>query len=295
MRKNNNNKKSRLVSILLIIIAVIIAVNIFENLSVGVTDYEVDLNSENSEPLRIVQLSDIHMIRSNRQDGYLYRKVLNLFPDVIAITGDLIDADKYSNEEFQRMTVQFCKHLCSIAPVYYVYGNHEIMLLDDPQNNSFKLELEAVGVNILNNKTTVIEKNGVEYNLLGLQDPATLYRDPVYSNKGYRVADILKDMLYESDNDNIHILLSHRPELFKVYTEDYDIDLTLTGHAHGGQFRIPFTDISAYAPNQGFLPKYTSGIYINNGNSMIVSRGIGNSVIPVRIFNMPEIVVIDIK
>lgn len=295
MSKRSKKKKSMIGIILLSVIAILILVNVYENLAVGITTYEVDKHPQNSCSLRIVQLSDIHMIRSTKQDESIYRKVLNLNPDVIALTGDLVDSNKYGNEEYQRMTIQFCKRLCSIAPVYYVYGNHEIMLLDDPENNPFKLGLEAVGVTILNNKMTDVEKNGVHYNLLGVQDPATLYKNPKYAYKEHKTASILEDLFSEIDNENINILLAHRPELFNVYTQDFDIDVTLTGHAHGGQFRIPFSGIGVYAPNQGFLPRYTSGIHMNNGNAMIISRGIGNSVIPVRLFNMPEIVVVDIK
>lgn len=276
-------------------VALAILITIFDNLSVGITTYEVDKGLPGDGTLRIVQLSDIHMIRSSRQDETLYKKVRDLRPDIIALTGDLVDSGKYAKEEYRRYTIQFCKHLCSVAPVYYVYGNHEFVLLDDPDNNLFKRELEAAGVMILNNRTAAIEKAGVIYNLLGVQDPATLYKEPRYAHVEHKTEAVLTDLLSETGDADLNILLAHRPELFAVYTDEFRVDLTLTGHAHGGQFRLPFTDISAYAPGQGFLPRYTSGVYEKAGCTMIVSRGIGNSIIPVRLFNRPEIVVVDIK
>ena len=273
-----------------------VVINLYENLSVKVTKYVFDTGKLHEEfgGLRIVQLSDIHMIRSEEQSDKLYNKTLEQKPDVIAITGDLIDTDKYANKEYQEMTVSFCRRLCSIAPVYFVYGNHEIMLLDDPENNLFKTRLEANGVHILNNSCKMISKDGYEFNLLGIQDPATLYKDEKYAF-GNGSVDILNDITNELDWDNVSILFAHRPELFSLYTDDYNIDVTLTGHAHGGQFRIPFINMGLYAPNQGFFPQYTSGMYKSGGNIMVVNRGIGNSKIPFRIFNMPEIVVLDIR
>lgn len=282
--------------IILLVFFTVVVINLYENLSVKVTKYVFDTGKLQEEfgGLRIVQLSDIHMIRSEGQSDKIYNKTLEQKPDVIAITGDLIDTDKYANKEYQEMTLSFCRRLCSIAPVYFVYGNHEIMLLDDPKNNLFKKSLEANGVHILNNSCKMISKDGYQFNLLGVQDPATLYKDEKYAF-GNGSVDILNDITNELDRENVSILLAHRPELFTIYTDDYNIDVTLTGHAHGGQFRIPFINMGLYAPNQGFFPQYTSGMYKSGGNIMVVNRGIGNSKIPFRFFNMPEIVVLDIR
>lgn len=109
--KNENKKKTRIARILLSIMDVLIVVNIVENLSVGVTMYEVDEESLTEESLRIIQLSDIHMIRSNRQSDALYKKVIDLQPDIIAITGDLVDSGKYNNQNYQQsvfFSISFC-------------------------------------------------------------------------------------------------------------------------------------------------------------------------------------------
>ena len=101
----------------------------------------------------------------------------------------------------------------------------------------------------------------------------------------------LKD--YKNEKDTFTLLLSHRPELFEVYTEN-NIDLALTGHAHGGQIRLPFVG-GVIAPHQGFFPEYDGGLYIKEETSMVVSRGIGNSIFPFRFNNRPEVVLIELQ
>ena len=160
-------------------------------------------------------------------------------PNVIFITGDLIDAEHYSEENLkyknnevnipEKLTVDFCKELTQIAKVYFVYGNHELMLLDDPEENIFKKELESFGITILNNKIEYIKLGEEEYRLVGVQDPATLYKDKKYafigeSNKE-RAESILHD-LFLDQRDVFTIVLSHRPEYFDLYKE-YDIDIKL--------------------------------------------------------------------
>ena len=88
------------------------------------------------------------------------------------------------------------------------------------------------------------------------------------------------------------ILLSHRPELFESYVS-CNIDLVLSGHAHGGQFRLPFIG-GLIAPDQGIFPKYDAGLFTNGSTNMIVSRGLGNSIIPIRFNNRPEVIVIEL-
>jgi predicted MPP superfamily phosphohydrolase len=96
-----------------------------------------------------------------------------------------------------------------------------------------------------------------------------------------------------SDGNGFTILLSHRPELFDTYA-NHDLDLILSGHAHGGQFRIPFIG-GVVAPNQGFFPKFDAGIYTDGDTNMLVSRGVGNSIFPFRVNNRPEIILIELK
>ena len=194
-------------------------------------------------------------------------------------------------------TIDFCKELTEIAKVYYVYGNHEMMLLDDPENNAFKTKLESLGVTILNNKEDIITLGKESFRLIGLQDPATLYKDKKYafigeSNKE-RMDSILHDLFLDKDENLFTICLSHRPEYFEMY-DKYNIDLALTGHTHGGIAKLPLVR-GIYAHPQGWFPEYSYGEYKTEDFTMIINAGIGYSKLPIRIFNPPEINVITLN
>lgn len=184
------------------------------------------------------------------------------------------------------VAINFIKEINDIAPVYFITGNHEANL----SNYSYLEEkLEENKVIILDNELQVLKENDSEINLIGINDP-TMKHSPYEKDE-----DIIKNELDSIDynKDNYTILLSHRPELFENYV-DNEIDLVLTGHAHGGQIRIPFIG-GLIAPNQGLFPKYTSGKKEKDKTTMIISRGIGNSILPFRVNNRPELVVITLK
>ena len=307
MKKGNRKQRGR-VAILLLLVFVLVTV--VQNYTIILTEYDVQTDKwEAGVELNIIQLSDVHFISSGRQAHRLLELVGKAEPDMIAITGDLIDTPKYTeqvNENIAndtdnpigRETIDFCKALVEIAPTYLIYGNHEMSLLDDPENNAFMLALQEAGVEIINNEVRLLDLGGNMINLLGVQDPSTLYKDAVYAhkeldNKG-KVQVILDDLFKRIDSGNYTLVLCHRPEYFQLYTE-YDMDLLLAGHAHGGQFRLPFLKEGLVAPGQGFFPDYTSGEYKSDDFTMIVSRGIGNSIVPVRIFNTPEVVKITVR
>lgn len=288
-----------------LLLAGAVFVNIYQNRHITVTKFEVGSSRipEAFEGFRIVQLTDIHSLLGEEMVEQLVKKTAALQPDLIVITGDLVDSKIYSTQNNERLSgkrqegagqemLALVEKLLSIAPVWFVYGNHEMILLDDPQNNPFKQELEEMGVEILNNRAASLERDGERIQILGVQDPATLYKDAVFANAGHNTEEkmhtLLQAVTQGIKEEDFTVLLSHRPETFSVY-QQYPVDLVLTGHAHGGQFRIPFWG-GLYAPGQGYFPKYTGGMYEENGCKMIVGRGIGNSVIPFRIFNEPEIV-----
>lgn len=126
--------------------------------------------------------------------------------------------------------------------------------------------------------------------MLGIDDPEFNTGD---IDEGSIVKDAIVKAKIETQPDRYNVLLSHRPEFLEEYAEE-QVDLVLSGHAHGGQVRLPFIG-GLVAPNQGILPKYTAGLYEQQNTSMIVSRGLGNSIIPQRIFNRPEIVVVQLN
>ena len=295
-----------ILKLLIILLAILIIINIILNKNIFVREYKLK-NSKITEKFnnyKIVQLTDIHSIRNEIQSEKIINKIKKQKPNLICVTGDLIDAEYYSSQndlynykkikQIEELTVAFMKELKKIADTYYIYGNHEMMLLDDPENNKFKKDLEELGIKILNNKIEVVEIDGEKINLIGVQDPATLYKDEKYAyiegtNKD-RVQVILNDLFLgipEENKNNFTILLSHRPEYFELY-DKYNIDLALTGHTHGGIAKFPMTK-GIYAHPQGWFPKYSYGLYKTNDFFMIISGGIGYSKLPIRIFNPPEI------
>lgn len=172
-----------------------------------------------------------------------------------------------------------------------------MILLDDPENNEFKVAVQELGVKILNNQVDTIQVGDGEIHLLGVQDPSTLYKSKKYANIGTthkeRINYILEDLWVGLEDASYKILLSHRPEYFDLYAE-YHIDLALTGHTHGGVIRIPGIG-GLYAHPQVWFPKYSSGLYSTAATHMIVGRGIVNPVFPTRMMNPPEIVSITLK
>lgn len=232
----------------------------------------------------ILQVSDLH---NKNFGGRLVEEINGINPDIIVITGDLIDRRNTKID----IAVKFIEDINSIAPIYYVSGNHEQLSNDFGR---LKKELEELNVNIIDNGYAVLSKGKDQVGILGIADPAILQREGNYlwADNSQYVKDSLEELLKEIDTD-FNILLSHRPEEFKIYST-MNIDLVFCGHAHGGQVRIPFVG-GLIAPHQGFFPKYTSGMYNDGRTSMVVSRGLGNSLFPLRVFNPPELVVVTLN
>ena len=291
--------KKRYYIIAFMILLASIVWNVYWNDTITVHTYthsDEDIPAE-FDGLRIVQLTDIHSVRTKEQGDLIYTKTVEQNPDIICITGDLVDSRYYAKHgvEGEKLTLDLVYKLSRFAPVYFIYGNHEMILLDDPQNNAFKVALEEMGVQIINNDVHRLEltEGGQSIYIAGIQDPATLYKDYKYAfidTNGDRIEAMLDAVTVGIRDDDFFLLLSHRPEYFEMY-DQYSIDLCLTGHAHGGQFRFPFIG-GLYAPGQGLFPKYTAGMYETNDMEMYVGTGIGNSVIPFRLFNPPEILTI---
>ena len=235
---------------------------------------------EGFDGFRIVQLSDLH---NKNYHGRLTEKVKSLSPDIIVITGDIIDF--YHTET--RISVDFIESIRSVAPIYYVTGNHESRL---SVYTGFRKEIENLGVTVLENENVFIEHNGGEICLTGVDD-ASFFGSSVSGERELLFSRKLEEL--KAAAGKTQILLSHRPEYFDLYVKA-GYSLVFSGHAHGGQIRLPFAG-GVFSPGQGLLPEYTEGIYEKNETKMIVSRGLGNSVFPFRIFNRPEIIVCDLK
>ena len=232
---------------------------------------------------RIAQVSDLH----NAEFGKGNKKLLELLseskPDIIVITGDLVDAGHTDID----VALDFAKGAVSVAPVYYVTGNHEASL---SLYNELKTGLETIGVVVLEDEKIQLKRDKEVITLIGLSDPNFTLKSDIFGKASAMVSTKLNSL---TDDESIYtILLSHRPELFESYAH-CNIDLVLSGHAHGGQFRLPFIG-GLIAPDQGIFPKYDAGLFTNGSTNMIVSRGLGNSIIPIRFNNRPEIIITEL-
>ena len=218
---------------------------------------------------KIVQISDLH----NKLFGENQKKLINSIkkcnPNIIVVTGDMFDEnDKNKN------SIAFFKEAIKIAPIYYINGNHEKVLLPYTRNYIYNA-LNLIGVKHLKNEKEEIKIGNSSFQLIGINDE-----------------DLDSDVLFDLINGKeFNLLLAHEPQ----YIDDFvkcDVDLVLSGHAHGGQWRIPFIG-GVYAPNQGFFPSYTNGMFSRRNTTMIISRGLGNLTKIPRLNNRPEIVEIE--
>jgi predicted MPP superfamily phosphohydrolase len=272
--------------ILIISIIVLIIFLYLQNNMIEITNLKLKLENlpKGFHGYRIVHLSDLQGKTFSKNNIPLISKIKNAKPDLIVISGDLISARYFDEDQI----INLMTKLNQIAPVYYVTGNHELLSKDFP---ILSKKLIDKNINLLRNSNVSIKRNGDVINLTGIDDPmdTELYRNT--SNKKILTKELEKALSKDSI-PRFTILLSHRPEQFTLYA-NYNIDLIFSGHFHGGQIRLPIVG-GILSPNQGFFPKYTSGKYFEKNSTMIVSRGLGNGSFPIRLFNRPEIVIVDL-
>lgn len=281
--KKRSKKVLRLVSMVVLLwLAVWI---LWGNTALEVNEYEITSSRIPSgfTGFRIAQVSDLHNAQFGKNNSKLMKLLSSTDPDMIVITGDLID----SHDTDLEIALDFARQAMIIAPVYYVSGNHEARVRE---YEDLKMGLAEAGIVILENQKVNIAREGEILTLMGIDDPS--FREDYLFGDAVAVAHQALEEL-RNESDGYTILLSHRPELFDIYV-DSGVDLVFSGHAHGGQFRLPVLG-GLVAPNQGFFPKYDAGQFFEENTTMIVSRGVGNSVIPIRFNNRPEIVIAELK
>lgn len=274
--------------IIIIVMAVIIAIGVFlylQNNIIDITKYNLKYDKAD-EPIRIVQLSDLH----SKPFKKVLKKIDEIKPDIICITGDYIN----DREKNKKKMLKYAKALVARAKVYYITGNHERRL-----ENFGELmdELAEVGFIVLLNRVSIYNDKGFEIDFLGLDENQANFDDYKARKKGtFEYKDMSPYFKQLDELGGYKIVLSHFPENFEGVKEmnysQYDFDLQLSGHAHGGQFCLPFIG-PVYSPGQGLKPKYAKGSF-GNRPKLIVSRGLGNAEFPFRLFNHPEINVINI-
>lgn len=281
-------KKKKRIVLLAVVLCLLLALGIqiaWSNTALELNTYTITNETlpKSFDGYRIAHVSDFHNAQIGENNEELLSMLRDAKPDIIAITGDLIDSRRTDTA----VALHFAKEAVGIAPCFYVTGNHEARLDD---YDAFKEELTACGVVVLENECFEIEQGGEAITLLGVDDPS--FETDYLNGDADKVMESKLTAL-TSDESAFRVLLSHRPELFDQYVS-YDIDLVLSGHAHGGQIRLPFVG-GIIAPNQGLFPKYDGGQYTRKNTTMIVSRGIGNSLFPFRVNNRPEVILVDLK
>lgn len=234
---------------------------------------------------RVLQISDLHNRCFGKEQSYLLEVTRRANPDYIFVTGDLID------EHHRRIdgVIQYLSGAIRTAPIFYVSGNHEWKAKG--QYSKLLKHMVTMGVIVLQDEIIELERGEDKLQLIGMDDP---YKLKDKCNRAYdRVSSegFLKRFIQVNRDRKkmFTILLSHRPEFFHFYARA-GIDLIYAGHAHGGMIRIPGVG-GMLAPHQGFFPRYAEGVIERNDTTMVVSRGLGDGIVPFRINNRPEVVV----
>ena len=273
-----NKKKGIILVMSAAIMLVIGAMYIYKgSKTIDITTYQIK-SEKISNGIRIALLTDLHSTEIDEGNKNLIQSIKDCKPDIICYSGDMIN---WSDTNYE-VTLNLTRELVKIAPVYYGLGNHEYYKYVK-KNRDFMDMFQKAGATMLNNTYETIEIKG------NTIDIGCICEAPEQYEK-YK-PDIVNQM---EQSKNFKLLLAHAPELYMGTLNDKDINLALAGHAHGGQIRIPYIG-GLYTPDQGFLPKLTTGMYEYDKTTLIISRGLGDHTFVPRINNNPELVIIDIR
>lgn len=258
---------------LLVLLALLVLAALDTRLAVRRYTIETD---KLDAPVLFAVLTDLHGCDYGPDGAELLAILAEEQPDLILLAGDIFSADGDPEEE-----LRLCRSLADLAPTFYVTGNHEYWEYDVP---ALVERVAATGVTVLDQASVTLTVNGQRVNICGVPDPSS----------GVDVASALARAAGDADTGVYTVLLAHRPELIAQYAATGDFDLVVSGHAHGGQVRLPGLVNGLYAPNQGFFPAYAGGRYDVDGTVMIVSRGLSTQVqwVVPRVFNRPELVLV---
>ena len=254
-----------------------------KKLKVRKTTLKFDKLPQAFDNFKIAQVSDIHCDKVGHSDLSFINKIKNFNPDMIVITGDILDS--YNNN--MDIAYNILSQLAIVAPCYFVSGNHELRLPEEYEQLINRMK--KLNITHLHNSKLFITKNNESINLVGVEDYNFFKNEDKLNHR----ANFIKTLEELYSPNHFNILLSHRPEKFPIYA-DIKYDLIFSGHAHGGQWRIPFVG-GIFSPSQGFFPKYTNGNYVLKDSTLIVSQGLGNSSFPIRINNRIELVLATLK
>ena len=269
-------KKIKIPIIIFIFLITICVINIHALSKELEVNYYHTSSADIKNAIRICQISDLHDYNYGNNQDELIKAINDSNSDLILLTGDIFDETKTNHNVFKLID-----GIKGHQNIYYVTGNHEYRI-----SNLYQLlgKLEDNNVNVLHNESVELLIKGNNITISGMDDSINFQME-TWINKLNNISDSMK-------KSNYNILLSHRPNYIEHY-KNSNFDLTLSGHNHGGQFRLPFGNVGLISP-QGMFPKYTSGFYAAGDNKLFVSRGLSKSWMP-RIFNRPELCIIDIN
>lgn len=261
----------------------------YQNNKIQITRFNVASNTNDN--IRVLQLSDLHSKEFGNSNKVLFNKIIGEQPDIVVATGDLIDSSMKKIDNI----VYFLAKVNNEIPVFYIPGNNEMRC---NRLKEILYKLMSNNITVLSNEIKTIKIKSTIINILGLVenrvDDGELFYEKVKSKYEGKESDYLLTKLEKMNG--LKLVLSHYPENYEANKDiaynRYKFDIMFSGHAHGGQFILPFIG-GLFAPGQGILPKYYSGIY-GKDNKLIVSRGLGNSGFPLRLLNRPNIVVVEI-
>jgi len=278
-------QKRKIIPIILILLALIVGTLMYDSNTRIVTTEYVLRYPDMPQPFdgfRIAVLSDIHAAEFGKNNSKLISMVADAAPDIIVIAGDIIDHDKKPPiKEQLEIAESLAERLKTVAPIYYITGNHE---WGSGGIQELFTTLAEYEVCVLRNRYITLEAGGERIILAGVDDP----NGPADMKK----PDEFVREMYEAEGRLFTILLEHRNNHLPLHSA-LGVDLVLSGHAHGGIIRIPFTD-GLIGQSREWMPTYTSGVYTMGGTNMVVSRGIGNHTGLPRFLNNPEIVIVEL-
>ncbi len=236
---------------------------------------------KNGETIRVIALADLHNSQFGQDNTELVNHIYNLKPDMIVIAGDMVN----KNDPDTSIVLSLCNQLKEIAPVYYGFGNHEMVMI---YQNDIRLDyaLEEMGIAIFKNTAVTAEIKGTTFLIGSLPSSAEGFYDDS------RFAEYMGKYLEE--DDSFKLLITHFSDMYYDILADAKIDLGICGHFHGGQIQVPGLG-GLYSVDHGFFPEYCNGLYQLENGSIYVSRGLGNSRKIPRINNRPELAVLDIN
>lgn len=265
-----------------------------DNNSIEVLNYKICSSKIPKEfnNFKILQLSDLHSKNFGKENSKLISKVDEINPDIVAITGDMVN-DDFDYSSFQCIINKLIKKY----KIYYIIGNHEqnVMVKNYSEFNNMIEGIKSSGVNILSNEKVNVNI-GTEYiNLYGMHMDLKYYRNLIKKESrgiDFTIKD-MEELIGRCNKERYNVLLSHNPIYFDTYSK-WGADIVLTGHMHGGMIKLPFFG-GVFSPEHKFFPKYYQGIYKNGNSIMNVNRGLGRGSFCIRLFNKPEISVITLR